>query len=85
MLNARIIRPSSLQIIGHPSPQSRRKVASRIDCRALDHNTTKDKFSIPLINDLLDELYDTKYFSNMDLRYGYYQVRKQLKIYQKPD
>nr|CAD1834599.1 unnamed protein product [Ananas comosus var. bracteatus] len=77
LLDAGFIRPSKAPY-GAPVLFQRKSDGSLrlcIDYRALNKVTVKNKYPIPLVADLFDQLGGAKFFTKLDLRSGYYQVR----------
>ena len=46
-----------------------------VDYRQLNKMTLKNKYQLPKIDDLFDQLKDSSVFSKIDLRFGYHQLR----------
>lgn len=46
-----------------------------VDYRHLNAITVKNRYPLPIIDELLDELADSCFFTSLDLRAGYHQIR----------
>jgi hypothetical protein len=77
LLSKGFIRPSSSPW-GAPTLFVDKKDGSRrlcIDYRSLNEVTIKNKFPLPRIEDLFDQMRGPKVFSKIDLRSGYHQLK----------
>ncbi|KAE8715253.1 Detected protein of unknown function [Hibiscus syriacus] len=77
LLDAGYIRPSKSPYGAPVLFQKKHDGSLRmcIDYQALNKLTVKNKYPIPLIADLFDQLDGAMWFTKLDLRSGYYQVR----------
>nr|XP_043615946.1 uncharacterized protein LOC122587846 [Erigeron canadensis] len=77
LLDKGFIRPSSSPW-GAPVLFVKKKDGSMrmcIDYRELNKRTVKNKYPLPHIDDLFDQLHGASYFSKIDLRSGYHQLK----------
>ena len=77
LLNAGFMRPAKAPYGAPVLFQKKNDGSMRlcIDYHALNKITVRNRYPLPIINDLFDRLHGAKYFSKLDLRSGYYQVR----------
>ena len=77
LLDKGFIRPS-ISPLGAPLLFIKKKDSSLrmcIDYRQLNKVTIKNKYPIPIIYDLFDQLQGAIHFSKIDIRSGYHQLR----------
>ena len=65
--------PAAAPVMFVPHPDGKFRLA--VDYRGLNRVTVKNRFSFPLIPEMLDRLHLAKVFTKIDLRNAYHQVR----------
>src|SRR6187200_3757069 len=77
LLDKGFILPSSLPWGSPVLLVEKKDVSLRmvVDYRGLNEVTIKNKYPLPMINDLFDRLQGAKVFSKIDLRSGYHQLK----------
>jgi transposase InsO family protein len=76
LLDARLIRPSTS---AYASPvlfvkKNDGSLRMVIDYRALNKKTIRDHFPLPRVDELLDSVAQSRFFSKLDLQQGFYQI-----------
>lgn len=77
LLAAGLIIPSTSPYASHVLLVQKKDGTWRfcVDYRKLNDITINNRFPMPLVDEIIDELVGTKYFAKLDMRAGYHQVR----------
>jgi hypothetical protein len=66
--------PFASGVVCVPKPDSPNSIRLCVDYRELNANTVDDGYPLPRIGDLLDRLQGAKFFSALDMQWGYLQI-----------